>query len=83
MKSPFISMGKSDSGYTINTSLSTDANSLSVSPLEPINSSPLTNMVNNSQPIPPSKPNYIYVPGSGMDPGSVDPSTDYNFKAGK
>ena len=83
MKSPFISMGKSDSGYTINTSLSTDANSLSVSPLDPINSSPLTNMVNNSQPIPPSKPNYIYVPGSGMDPGSVDPSTDYNFKAGK
>ena len=76
-------MGKTDSGYTINTSLAGEADIEQITPLPPIPSSHITHKVNSTPPIPAPNDNYIFIPNSGMDPGSVDPSTDYNFKAGK
>ena len=76
MNAPFISMGKTNTGYTIDTSNPTTVDPISVPQLNALPVSPITNKNNNSQPIPASNPNYVYK--RGMDPGSLDTSTDYS-----
>ena len=78
MNAPFISMGKTDSGYTINTSLAGEADIEQITPLAPIPSSHITHKVNSTPPIPAPNDNYIFIPNSGMDPGSLNTSTDWN-----